>query len=191
MKAFKIHTEDTASPPADKALGEVKSTLGFIPNVFAVIAESAPALQAFVDLNNHLASSSLSATERELVQITTSVENECRYCVAGHSAFAAMQEVSDEVVEAARSGGPIPDDRLNALHRLTLSLVRRKGSVDPDARTRLEARVLRGCCELRFEVAALEDPQTEVAHVREHSRTCVSAAWPRQGVGSKSPESGH
>ena len=133
MKAFKIHTEDTASPPADIALGEVKSTLGFIPNVFAVIAESAPALQAFVDLNNHLASSSLSATERELVQITTSVENECRYCVAGHSAFAAMQEVSDEVVEAARSGGPIPDDRLNALHRLTLSLVQRKGSVDPDA----------------------------------------------------------
>ena len=132
MTTFKIHTEKTAPSPADQMLGQVRTGLGFIPNVFAVIAESAPALGAFVDLNNRLANSSLTATERELVQIATSVENECRYCVAGHSAFASLQNVSTEVVDAARSGGPIPDDRLDALHRLTLALLRQKASVDPD-----------------------------------------------------------
>ena len=132
MTTFKIHTEKTAPSPADQMLGQVRTGLGFIPNVFAVIAESAPALGAFVDLNNRLANSSLTATERELVQIATSVENECRYCVAGHSAFASLQNVSTEVVEAARSGGPIPDDRLDALHQLTLALLRQKASVDQD-----------------------------------------------------------
>jgi len=130
MNTFKLHTENTAPSPADEALRQVRRGLGFIPNVFAVIAESAPALQAFVDLNSHLANSTLTATERELIQIATSVENECRYCVAGHSAFAAMQDVANEVVDAARSGGPIPDERLDALHELTLALLREKASID-------------------------------------------------------------
>jgi uncharacterized peroxidase-related enzyme len=132
MNTFKIHTENTALSPADQILGQVRNGLGFIPNVFAVIAESAPALGAFVDLNNQLANSSLTATERELVQIATSVENECRYCVAGHTAFAALQNVSTDVVDAARAGGPIPDNRLDALHRLTLALLRQKAAVDQD-----------------------------------------------------------
>lgn len=133
MNEYKIHTTDTATPPAGETLKKVQESLGFIPNVFAVIAESAPALQAFVDLNNRFADSSLTSTERELIQITTSVENRCQYCVAGHTAFAGMQDVSEEVITAARNGGPIPDARLDALHRFTLALVNSKGSVDPEA----------------------------------------------------------
>jgi len=133
MNAFTIHTKETASAPADATLRNLESTLGFVPNVFAVIAESPPALQACVGLTNHLARTSLSATELEIVQITTSVENNCGYCVAGHTAFAAMQGVPVDVVDAARAGNAIPDDRLEALRLLTRTLVRRKGPVDEDA----------------------------------------------------------
>ncbi len=133
MNEFKIHTEDTASAPASEELRKIREALGFVPNVFAVIAESSPALQAFVALNDWLANSSLSPIERELVQIATSVENHCSYCVAGHTAFAAMQDLSTDVVAAARCGRPIPDDRLEALHQLTLALVQQKGAVDQAA----------------------------------------------------------
>ena len=133
MNEFKIHTTESAPPPAGELLGKVGDSLGFIPNVFAVIAGSAPALQAFVDLNHQFSQSSLTPTERELVQIATSVENQCQYCVAGHTAFANMQDVSNDVVTAARNGGPIPDARLDALHRFTVALVNSKGYVDPKA----------------------------------------------------------
>ena len=132
MSRFKIHTEESAAPAAGEALRSVKEAVGFVPNVFAIIAESVPALQAFVDLNTQLAQSSLSATERELIQIATSVENQCSYCVAGHTAFAAMQDVSPEVVEAVRSGLPIPDARLEALHRFTRLMVQQQGPI-PEA----------------------------------------------------------
>ncbi len=133
MNTFTIHTKETASSPADATLSDLESALGFVPNVFAVIAESAPALQACVGLTNHLSRSSLTATEREIVQITTSVENNCGYCVAGHTAFAAMQGVPADVVDAARGGRAIADDRLEALRRLTRALVRQKGNVDQGA----------------------------------------------------------
>jgi uncharacterized peroxidase-related enzyme len=132
MNRFKVHTEESATPSAAGLLRGVKEAAGFVPNVFAVIAESAPALQAFVGLNTQLAQSSLSVTERELVQIATSVENQCSYCVAGHTAFAAMQEISPEVVEAVRNELPIPDARLEALHRFTRCMVHQRGPI-PEA----------------------------------------------------------
>jgi AhpD family alkylhydroperoxidase len=131
MNEFKIHTPETATREAADTLRNVEEGLGFIPNVFAVIAESAPALEAFVGLNFRLAESSLAPTERELVQLAVSVENECAYCVAGHSAFANMQDLDMDVVAAARCGGTPADPRLAALDALVKGLVNAKGPVDP------------------------------------------------------------
>jgi len=107
----------------------IQGMLGFVPNVFAVIAESAPALGAFVELNNRLSASSFDATEREIIQLATSAENRCTYCVAGHTAFAHMQDVSSDVVNAVRNDEPIADPRLEALNQFVRSLVRSGGMV--------------------------------------------------------------
>ena len=52
MTTFKIHTAETAQAPADNLLTATESTLGFVPNLFGVIAESATALRGFVQMNN-------------------------------------------------------------------------------------------------------------------------------------------
>ena len=44
MREFTLHTKDSASSPADTTLRNLESGLGFVPNVFAVAAESAPPL---------------------------------------------------------------------------------------------------------------------------------------------------
>lgn len=129
MKPFKIHTAQESPEPAASILRDTQTALGFVPNLFGVLAESQCALAAFATLNAQFAKSSFSPTERELIQITTSTENQCGYCVAGHTAFAAMQGVDEDIVRAARSGRPIPDQRLETLRRFTQALVRQRGMV--------------------------------------------------------------
>lgn len=129
MNTFTIHTSETATPAANAMLADVRSTLGFVPNVLGVIANSPLALQAFIEMNGRFAESSFNATDREIIQIATSVENECGYCVAGHSAFARTQGVPGEVIDALRDSRAIDDDTREALKRFTRALVRGRGSV--------------------------------------------------------------
>ena len=127
MKPMAIHDTQTAEAEGATLLAAVESKVGFIPNIFGVLATSTPALAAFVDLNGHFEDASLSPAERELVQLTASAENRCSYCVAGHSTFARHQELDETVIAAVRNDAPIPDPRLDALVRFTRSLVQGNG----------------------------------------------------------------
>ena len=129
MKAFTIHSPETASPPADDLLAGIRSRFGMVPNVFATIAESPVALRAFIELNSHFAESSFDATNRELIQTAASVENQCSYCVAGHTAFAEMQDVPREIMDAVRDNRPLADRKLEALNSFTRALVRDRGMI--------------------------------------------------------------
>ena len=129
MKTFKIYNAQIANPPSDHLLITVEDMIGFVPNVFGVIAESAPALKAFVQLNGQFSESAFDATSREIIQTAASVENQCTYCVAGHSAFADMQNVSGDVIEAVRNNRKIADSKLEALNQFTRSLVNSKGMI--------------------------------------------------------------
>ena len=103
-----------------------------MPNVFGVLAGSPSALTAFATMNAQFAGSTLSAAEREVIQLTVSTQNHCGYCVAGHTAFAAMQDVDATIVAAVRNGAPIPDERLETLSRFTATLLQRQGMVTED-----------------------------------------------------------
>lgn len=129
MQTFTIHTVQSAAASAASILQDTQNTLGFVPNLFGVLAESTPALQAFAALNTLFAESTFSAAERELIQLTVSTQNRCGYCVAGHTAFAAMQGVDEALVQASRNGTPVADRRLETLRRFTQSLVQQRGGV--------------------------------------------------------------
>ena len=139
MQTFPIHNTKSAAPEAANVLGAVEAQLGFIPNVFGILANSMPALAAFVDLNGRFDASSLSSVERETVQIAASVERRSEYCVAGHTRFARDQQVDEGVVGSLRSVEPVADARLDALARFTRALVRGDGHVDPEDVKRFHA----------------------------------------------------
>ena len=64
------------------------------------------------------------------MQIAVSVENGCAYCVAGHTAFAKMQNVPDDIITAVRNRGMITDPKLRALHDFARAVTAKMGKLD-------------------------------------------------------------
>lgn len=64
-----------------------------------------------------------SPTERQVVILTASRFNECRYCMAAHSVVAGMQQIPADVIEAIRNDDPIADARLETLRKTVSAMV--------------------------------------------------------------------
>ena len=129
---FTVHTKESAPVESQDVLDEVVEAYGFLPNLFGVLAAAPMGPRTYLDLNNILAQTSLSSTEVQIVLLATSYENECTYCMAAHTVVAGMQGVPDDVVQALRKGKPINDPKLEALRRLTVSIVQTRGYPDPE-----------------------------------------------------------
>jgi uncharacterized peroxidase-related enzyme len=122
-----------AAPASVKAtLDDVRKRYGFLPNLYRVFAQAPIALDAYLAVADIFNRSSFSATERNVVLLTVSRANECRYCVAVHSTVGDMQKDPQDVIEAIRNDQPIGDPKLEALRRLTEALVNGRGHADAE-----------------------------------------------------------
>lgn len=129
MSIFKIHTKESAEPELSILFEEKVKNLGFVPNIFAVIAESAPALQAYSELSDYFDQCSFTDTEKETIEIVTSIENSCGYCVAGHTAFSRMKHVPEHIIKSLRSNQVVDEPRIEALAEFVRALLRSRGRV--------------------------------------------------------------
>jgi uncharacterized peroxidase-related enzyme len=130
MSEFTIHTKSSAPQASREELAALERNIGFIPNLAATIAGSPTALAGFVAMQSALRGTSrLTGVEREVVGLTVSYANRCAYSMAAHSAFAHGAGASAPVVEALRSGGELPDARLQALAVFTRDLLEAGGHV--------------------------------------------------------------
>lgn len=133
MTEFTRHTVDTAPEAARPIFEGVKSAFGFVPNLQSYMAESPELLAGYTALWDLFSKTTLTAHEQQVVYLTSNFENECHYCMAGHTTLAKMQKMKTGVIEALRAGTPLPNARLEALHRFTTLVVRNRGWVDaPD-----------------------------------------------------------
>jgi uncharacterized peroxidase-related enzyme len=131
MMRFQQYTPLTAPLGAQDLLRRVKSGFGFLPSLFAGLAESPGALAAYLDLRAHFEKCSLSAIEQQVVALVVSVENRSVFCVSAHSHAARhLAGMPDDVLQALRDGRPLPDPRLDVLAQFTRELVREGGRVD-------------------------------------------------------------
>jgi AhpD family alkylhydroperoxidase len=130
MNPFTLHNLATAPVAAVPILDAANKGLGFIPNLYAHMAEAPAALDAYKQLGSLLEKTSLTPTEQQVVLIAVSVKNNCAYCVAAHSFLARnMVKVPDNIIAALRSGQPLPDEKLNALATFAKAVVRERGWV--------------------------------------------------------------
>jgi len=130
MNVFPIHTIDSAQIAALPTLDAVQKKLGFIPNLYAHLAEAPVALEAYKQLGALLEKSSLTPEEQQVVLITVSIENRCEYCVTTHSFIARnMVKVDGTRVNTIRGQSYLPDKKLNALIDFTRAVVRERGWV--------------------------------------------------------------
>lgn len=133
MTTYTLHTVETAPPASRPILEGAQKAYGFVPNLLGTLADAPAALKGYTDVAGAFDSTSLSPTERQVVLLTASFENECTYCVAAHSVIAGMQKVAPDVIEAIRNGQEISDPRLAALARFTRTVVERRGWAGEDA----------------------------------------------------------
>lgn len=134
MSLFQLHTVDSAPDGSKALLADGQKRMGFLPNLYAGLAESPAALQAYFDLSAALAKTQLTPAQQQVVLLITSVENGCTYCVAAHSMIARkMAKVDPAVVDALREQRPIPDPKLEALAQFTRRVVQQRGWLDDAA----------------------------------------------------------
>ncbi|MBI3479289.1 MAG: carboxymuconolactone decarboxylase family protein [Nitrosomonadales bacterium] len=130
MSTFKLHNLDSAPAGALPILETAKKGLGFIPNLYAHLAEAPNALSAYKQLGALLEQSALTPEEQQIVLISTSIENRCEYCVAAHSFLARnLVKVDSARVDALRAQSCLQDNKLNALVAFTRAVVRERGWV--------------------------------------------------------------
>jgi AhpD family alkylhydroperoxidase len=91
MTEFITHTIKTAPEASKSLLQRTKKELGFMPNLYAAIAESPPSLEAYRALTLLFKKTDFTDIERQLILFSISRYRNCCYCLAAHSTIATMQ----------------------------------------------------------------------------------------------------
>ncbi|MDD5410033.1 MAG: carboxymuconolactone decarboxylase family protein [Methylobacter sp.] len=122
-------TIEDAAPKARAGLQQAQEKMGFIPNMYARMANSPGLFDTYQQgYAVFRAESGFTPVEQEVVFLTISRVNGCEYCMAAHSFVAdKMSNVPGVVTDAIRNDTEIPDERLSALGKFTQIMVERHG----------------------------------------------------------------
>ncbi len=132
MNTFKIHTIESAPEGSLPLLEKSKKAYGMIPNLHGMLAEAPGTLEAYQTLHQLFSDSSFNNDELTVVWQTINVEHECHYCVPAHTAIAHGMKVDAAITDALRNSTEMPNEKLQALHNMTLSVVRNRGRVSQE-----------------------------------------------------------
>lgn len=118
-------TLENADPQAKAVLEKAKAQVGFIPNMYAGMANSPGLLETYLDgYQRFRKGSGFTPAEQEVVFLTISRGNGCDYCMAAHSMLADQKsKVPLQVTEAIREGRQVPDPKLAALSTFTSTML--------------------------------------------------------------------
>lgn len=98
-------------------------------NIFKAMAASPAALDVYLGMAGALSKASLSAKEREVIQLAVGQANNCDYCAAAHTAIGKSVGLTDAQAIGARRGR-VGEAGLDAVARFALAIHEKRGSVD-------------------------------------------------------------
>jgi uncharacterized peroxidase-related enzyme len=122
---FTVPDRNEVSATNQVIFDNLKKSLGFVPNLYALFARNNTALGDYLALQNR--KSTLTGREREVVNLVTSQINGCRYCQSAHTVLGKMHGFTDDQVMEIRRGRATFDSKLDALARFTASVVENRG----------------------------------------------------------------
>lgn len=129
-RTFTVPTRAEVSANNQAIFDKLQKGLGFVPNLYAYFAKNETALGDYLAFQNR--KSTLTGKEREVVNLVTSQINGCRYCQSAHTVLGKMSGFTDEQVLEIRRGTASFNDKLDALAKLTASIVKNKGRAASD-----------------------------------------------------------
>ena len=130
MSTFNVPTREEVSEKNQAIFDNLEKAIGFVPNLYATYAHSDTALENYLNFAN--AKTSLSAKEKEVVNLAVSQVNECIYCLSAHTAIGKMNGFTDDQILELRAGEASFNTKLDALARLAKNITENRGRTDDD-----------------------------------------------------------
>ncbi len=107
---FTYYELDNAPEESKPLMEQSLVAFGMLPNLQKIMAESPAAYEAYnAAFDAFMKSSSLSPLEQQVVFMTANFENNCHYCMPGHTWMMKAGKMPEAVIEALREGRAIPD----------------------------------------------------------------------------------
>jgi uncharacterized peroxidase-related enzyme len=128
MRIFNVPTKENVSENNQAIFESLQKALGFVPNLYATFANSDTALENYLNYAN--AKTSLSAKEKEVVNLAVSQVNNCLYCLSAHTAIGKMNGFSEDQILELRAGEASFDNKLDALARLARNITETRGRTE-------------------------------------------------------------
>lgn len=128
MTDFTVHTIETAPEASKPLLESAKKASGFVPNLYANMAEAPAILEGYLTLNKIFSTTNLSETERQIILMANNLLNDCRYCMAAHTTIMQMRKVDEDVIASLRAGTPLADAKLEALRQFAIVVNESRGN---------------------------------------------------------------
>ena len=132
MNTFQIFDMDSAPEQSKPLLENSLKGFGMIPNLHGVMAVAPELLEAYQNTHRLFQNTSFNAEELTVVWQSINVEHDCHYCVPAHSAIAHSMKVDAALIDALRNKTPMPNEKLQALQDMTLSMTRKRGQVSEE-----------------------------------------------------------
>lgn len=127
MTDFPLHTTATAPKDAQANLQAAEKKMGFLPNIFAKMAEAPALLDAYLTLDGIYANTSLSPVEQQAALLAISADNRCEFCVAAHTGGIKKAGADDETIKDLRARTSPNDTKLAAVSRFARHLNTQRG----------------------------------------------------------------
>ncbi len=133
---IELYNADNAPEGAGELLQGVQDKMGgMLPNLYRQMAAAPIVLEAYLSLSDLIARTSFSPAEQQMILLTASAHNGCKYCVAAHSSGARMAKLDKAAIESIRTGDVIEDARLQALRTFVEEVLETRGAISVETKT--------------------------------------------------------
>ena len=122
-----------ATGEAATLLAQVQKSMGLVPNLAKVMANSPAVLKGYLGLSGALAGGTLPGPVRERLAVATAEYNRCTYCLSAHTYLAEnVAKLDSDEIERARHAGSA-DPHVTAVLALSDAIARGRGAIDETA----------------------------------------------------------
>lgn len=127
MTEFTFYNLDSAPEESKNILKQIEQSYGFIPNLFAYMAEAPTTLEAYLTLNKLVENTSFTPAQQQVALLAASVENECDFCSVAHRAMGKMNQSNQQTLDALSSDSAIDNTQDAALAEFIRTVVKERG----------------------------------------------------------------
>jgi AhpD family alkylhydroperoxidase len=128
---FSVPSREEVSAGNQAIFDHMMNTFGKVPNLYATFAWNETALADYLALQNR--KSTLTAREREIINLVVSQVNDCKYCLPAHTAISKMHGFTDEQIMEIRRVQITFNEKYQSLARLVQETAVNRGRPSENA----------------------------------------------------------